>query len=250
MQGSIGQRAELEKDDKGITLMSKVNLLLLCMKNEQYEQPELNEKLYLHFKGFKKIENLEEYCNLKTLWLENNCLQRIEGIHMLSHLNSIFLQNNFLKDIQGLDSLSQLRVLKLQNNQINKISGLDKLTNLQNLDVSNNNLSDHDSIVHLQECPSLTNVNLSTNQILYDESIQHIFSAMPALACLYLKGNEFVRKFRNYRKTFIVSNKNLKYLDDRPVADDERLCSEAWAKGGLEAEREQRAAINQERRRI
>jgi dynein assembly factor 1 len=39
-----------------------------------------------------------------------------------------------------------------------------------------------------------------------------------------MKGNEFVRKYKNYRKTFIVNIKELKYLDDRPVADDERLC--------------------------
>jgi len=74
--------------------MTPYNLNLLCIKDDLYEQPYLNSKLYLHYQGFKKIENLEEYKNLKTLWLENNCLTKIENIGHLQELNSLFLHNN------------------------------------------------------------------------------------------------------------------------------------------------------------
>ena len=70
-------RHELQKDEDSNVIMSKENLMRMCLKDNLYEYPELNDKIYMHFKGFKKIENLEEYVNLKTLWLENNCIMKI-----------------------------------------------------------------------------------------------------------------------------------------------------------------------------
>ena len=60
--------------------MNKKNLRLICEKDELYDNPDLNEKLYLHYKGFDKIENLDEYINLRALWLNNNGLTKIEGL--------------------------------------------------------------------------------------------------------------------------------------------------------------------------
>lgn len=37
----------------------------------------MNSKLYLHFKNIEKIQNLGEYINLKTLYLENNVIRKI-----------------------------------------------------------------------------------------------------------------------------------------------------------------------------
>ena len=36
-----------------------------CIDNDGFETPELNDKLFLHFAGFRRIENLEEYTSLK-----------------------------------------------------------------------------------------------------------------------------------------------------------------------------------------
>lgn len=40
----------------------------------------------------------------------------------------------------------------------------------------------------------------------------------------------------------------MKYLDDRPVFEDDRRIAEAWARGGREAETAEREAIKQEKR--
>jgi hypothetical protein len=66
--------------------MNEKNILLICEEEGLYEFPDLNSKLYLHFKGFKFIGGLEKFVNLKTLWLENNRIKKIEN---LQHLTSL-----------------------------------------------------------------------------------------------------------------------------------------------------------------
>lgn len=44
----------------------------ICRKHDLYSTPELNDKIYLHYKGFKKIENLDAYTGLKVIYLEGN----------------------------------------------------------------------------------------------------------------------------------------------------------------------------------
>jgi len=56
---------------------------------------------------------------------------------------------------------------------------------------------------------------------------------MPDLRVLYLQGNPVTRKIPNYRKKIIFSIPSLKYLDDRPVFDDDRRAAEAFSKGGI-----------------
>lgn len=43
-----------------------------CRQEKLFTTPKLNEKLFLSFKGFRQIENLEEYENVKALWLDRN----------------------------------------------------------------------------------------------------------------------------------------------------------------------------------
>ena len=57
---------------------------------------------------------------------------------------------------------------------------------------------------------------------------------MPNLAVVYLQNNQFNKKIAHYRKSLISKMSNLKYIDDKPVFDDERRYAEAWARGGLE----------------
>ena len=93
----------------------------------------------------------------------------------------------------------------------------------------------------LLNCSSLACLDLQENKIEGDsDELISILVAMPALACLYLQGNPIVGSFRHYRKRIISEISKLTYLDDRPIFHLERICVEAWARGGVHLEHEAR----------
>ena len=49
-----------------------------------------------------------------------------------------------------------------------------------------------------------------------------------------MQNNEFTKKISHYRKSIISKMPHIKYIDDKPVFEDEKRFAEAWARGGLE----------------
>jgi dynein assembly factor 1 len=68
---------------------------------------------------------------------------------------------------------------------------------------------------------------------------------MPELAVLYMQNNQFNKKIAHYRKSIISRMPNLKYIDDKPIFEDEKRYADAWARGGLEEERKERKLYQQ-----
>jgi dynein assembly factor 1 len=75
----------------------------LCKEQKLYTTPSINDKLYLHYKGFNRIQNLDEYTGVKAIWLEGNGLNKIEGLANMKLLRSAYLQENLIESIEGLD---------------------------------------------------------------------------------------------------------------------------------------------------
>ncbi|KAG7468637.1 hypothetical protein MATL_G00145230 [Megalops atlanticus] len=261
------QRNKSEKD-RGPRI-TKEFLRNHCKQNKLYLTPYLNDTLYLHYKGFSTIENLEEYCGLKCLWLECNGLQQIQNLEAQTELRCLYLHQNLIRRLENLEPLSKLCTLNLCNNYIQVIENICTCI-LQPRSGTAPFPSEHCSplllqsqclrqacrlqtvqdIAHLADCPSISVLDLSHNK-LCDPDILTVLEAMPDLRVLNLMGNEVIRKILNYRKTLIVRLKQLTYLDDRPVFPMDRACAEAWAEGGLEAERREREAWEtRERRKI
>lgn len=69
--------------------MTKEALKTICKENDLYRTPSLNDKLYCNFKGFGHIENLDEYCNLRALFLEGNVLENLDGLPELKELRCL-----------------------------------------------------------------------------------------------------------------------------------------------------------------
>ena len=240
-----------EEDVLDLPVMTKRELEKVALEHGGYGTPRLNDTLYLHSKGYRRIENLEAYTGLTSLWLHSNGFGKIEHLNHLQKLRCLFLQANAFTTIEGLDGLTSLVQLDLSENSIQSVAGLSHLPHLATLNLSRNFLKDADGVRHLQECRALTSVDLSKNQ-LDGADVIGCLAGMAKITSIHMAGNPVVTKVASFRKKVIAACKTLRYLD-RPVFDNERAAVEAWARGGIKAEREaqerQRRAKDESERR-
>ena len=132
--------------------------------------------------------------------------------------------------------MAHLKTINLSQNRIAVVENLSGLKVLETLNLNKNCLNGPTALMGLLECPTITNLDLTTNELEEPEILEEVLQKMPKLSCVYLKGNGLVRKIKSYRKTMITSLSRLAYLDDRPIFELERVAAEAWKEGGREAE--------------
>jgi len=217
-----------------------------------YRTFELNEKLYFHYKGFERIENMDLFPELKCLYWEGNGVSNIEGLDNCQQLLALYIQENAIKKISGLDMLHRLHTLQLSDNLIAKIENLGNCVALDSLYLKNNRigmggLSDFEGLL---EVPSLACLDIQGNKVNDPEVLDDILVKMPNMKVLYLQNNGISKSgntIKNYRKTVIAKIKTLRYLDDRPVFDEDRRHAEAFNQGGIDAERAERDLMKKEK---
>lgn len=112
-------------------------------------------------------------------------------------MNFRFVQQNRLRDIPDLDCLPILNTLNISNNEVVTLSGLDKCK-LETLLCAHNQLSSLDSVAHLAHVKTLQTIDIQNNKI-DNPKVLDVFTQIPSLKCLYLKGNPVVSMIPNYR---------------------------------------------------
>uniref|UniRef100_A0A1I8M7K7 Dynein axonemal assembly factor 1 homolog n=1 Tax=Musca domestica TaxID=7370 RepID=A0A1I8M7K7_MUSDO len=244
------QKQSEPKEILGLNRITKKRILELCKRDKLYQTPRLNYVLYLHYQGFQNIECLEDYTELKCLWLECNAISEIQGLENQTKLKCLYLQSNLIRKIENLEYCKELDTINLSQNQIRKIEnvGCDVLPVLNTLNIASNYIKDAEGLRDLENCKNLSVLDLSNNRI-DDILVVKVFAKMPELKVLVLQGNPVVSKIPQYRKTLILECKKLTYLDQRPVFPKDRACAEAWKRGGYEEERKENERWNRQERR-
>jgi len=200
-------------------------VLKTCNLRGHYDTPHLNDNLYLHNASLKSLDmcSFHLYYNLRSLHVSGNNITKICGLEYLSLLRCLYLQNNDIQQIEGLEANLELRILDLSSNRISRIENLSHLKQLTHLNLENNAITSLSQTSQLSSLPSLTQLNLSRNQISFDPSPAAFFrAATPSLKCLYLQGNASLRPLTDLRPSLIACLPQLTYLDTRPVSAQER----------------------------
>ena len=245
------EKPQPEKDENGFRIITENFCKKLCQYNGGYESPKLNLNLYLHFQGFRKIQNLENFTELQVLYLENNSINKIEGLSNLTHLTCLYLQNNYIKEIEGLENNKELCIFNISNNKIKTIRNMQHLQKLDNFYIAKNELSTVQDIENLLELKSLSLLDIQNNWFTENsDELLAFLNKMENLKVLYFKGNEICRSIPNYRRTMIIKLQNLTYLDDKPIRGEDRVGAIAYLKGGYEAEKEARLKFREENDKV
>lgn len=110
--------------------MTRDWLRYVCKENGGYSVPHLNDTLYLHFKGFDRIKNLDEYTAVRSIFLEGNALESLDGLEHCSNLRCLYVQQNMIATLSSTLPTS-ITVLNLSYNDISDLENIGRLVNLQ-----------------------------------------------------------------------------------------------------------------------
>ena len=119
--------------------------------------------LFICQQAIPEIEGLDALVHLETLWLIETNISKIKGLDNLVNLKKLYLYSNRIKSIENIAHLWQLHTLWLMDNEIAEISGLERLEQLTHLNIAQNKIREIGS--SLDSNTNLVELNLAGNEL-------------------------------------------------------------------------------------
>eukprot|EP00003_Mantamonas_plastica_P021834 TRINITY_DN359_c1_g1_i2.p1 TRINITY_DN359_c1_g1~~TRINITY_DN359_c1_g1_i2.p1 ORF type:complete len:288 (+),score=119.23 TRINITY_DN359_c1_g1_i2:669-1532(+) len=108
---------------------------------------------------FKGDADSVTFCNFSE-----NEIEKLENLDQFPNMRKLSLHTNSLVKIKGIEKCKNLEWVDLHNNDIENLKGLNKLPNLIFVDAHANYLADVDSVEAIAEdCPNIRCIDLGTN---------------------------------------------------------------------------------------
>ena len=133
------------------------------ISEKQYnEDPGAVKSIEMFLFNFSKIQSLENFTGLTSLFICQQAIPEIEGLDTLVNLEQMWLVETNISKIKGFDSLTKLKKLYLYSNRIKKIENIAHLWQLNTLWLMDNEI---EAITGLERLEQLTHLNLAQNKI-------------------------------------------------------------------------------------
>nr|CAD7571897.1 unnamed protein product [Timema californicum] len=146
-----------------------ISCLIIRQDTSSIESCSKMEKLYLYSNRIKRIPKLDTMTNLNALWLSGNKIKHIENLDCNQELQELYLSNNSISELSpALQRNRKLTVLNISGNPLyrlrtdedRKIGARSRSRALRVVFPNSPSMRIWD-IVHLSQCPSLTELQLS-----------------------------------------------------------------------------------------
>ena len=184
-------------DEDGRPVMTSRAVLRIVREAGGFTAPEMNDKLWLHNRRWRKISGLEEFTGAAMLHLGNNHIGPDigEGLRHLVHLKALHLPRNQIRGAldDNLRHNANLKLLDLSANRISRFPSGGLPPSLNTLLLVGNALEDASSIAPLAELPDLEVLDLKDNK-LDGDALFELFPTFLSLKVLYLQGNSLTGK--------------------------------------------------------
>ena len=168
--GSSAQNADSALSEDlpiAVTTNSPVNFSVItddnlanCIKDNKINHVGI-QVLVCSGKDIVRLDGIEQFSNLRVVYLSNNNIQNIQPLTKLPKLFSLDVSNNKLQSLNGLESLSVLNKLNVSSNKLTDADVLQEVKSLKKLYISNNQLQ---SLAFITRLNSLENLDAEGNQ--------------------------------------------------------------------------------------
>ena len=184
--------------------------------------------LFICQQAIPEIEGLDALVHLETLWLIETNISKIKGLDNLVNLKKLYLYSNRIKSIENIAHLWQLHTLWLMDNEIAEISGLERLEQLTHLNIAQNKIREIGS--SLDSNTNLVELNLAGNELWSFKDLLNLTRASSLRKLAFNDpdyGDNPVCELCNYQTYVFFHLQQLTYMDTMPIPDEGKQLAEA-----------------------